>query len=929
MLVDRCSVLESLDESLGRCIGGQGQLVVVSGGLATGKTALLQEFTRTAELDPGVVLLTAAGSQPERSLHMGVVSQLFHSARLSAGIADAAAELIDAETARSAGRTEDQAGEVDAAVLQGLSTLLLELAQSAPVVIGIDDVHHADSASLRVLLHLRRHIQSSPVMLLFGEWVHPGEIVTSLHAEVSRRPDRRVVLNRLTEGGVRELLAIRLGARDAARLAAVCYPLTGGNPLLVSAVAEDCKARAANGCDQGETPLVGAEYRRAVLDCLHRWDRRLLQVGQGLAVLGDLATPKLIGRLLDMTTGIVGQMLDVLDTAGLTETGRFRHPELAATVLESLGTHTRARLHTRAAELLYETGGHPIDIARHVVNSDTVPGPWAVRSLLQAAEKAVSPEETEVGMKGLELALSQCEEPDRRAARTALAQMAWRVNPSAIARHLPALRETLTTGEPSGRIASAVIRHLLWHGDLEQVVQSLPALSRCPDAVHGRLATELSLAHSWIYGTPIDALAGTCRAPGVGDGQVPPPSLTAMWRQGPSDALMQSAEHVLQGRLTDTIPEVGAVALLVLDHAGQRPQALRRYRTLMDSAERQGAISWQALLKAVRADIALRRGEPAAAAGYAGDALSLMHAQSWGVLIGFPLATLISAHTATGDHQRAAALLDRTVPEAMFDTVFGMRYLQARGHHLLAVDRPFAAIDDFELCGALTRQRGLDIPALVPWRTDLAEAQLRLGRRERARRLAVEQLARPASALDARARGVALRIQGVCGRPGEAVALLREAVHVLEEAEDRLELARALAELSRVHQALGELDRARLVARRAELEARYCNVDVSPAPEPRRRTGGKIPLQATPPRRSADITVPGTIAETLSAAEHKVASLAALGHTNREIGRELCITVSTVEQHLTRVYRKLNVHRRTDLQSRLAGLLDLKSASVG
>jgi DNA-binding CsgD family transcriptional regulator len=51
----------------------------------------------------------------------------------------------------------------------------------------------------------------------------------------------------------------------------------------------------------------------------------------------------------------------------------------------------------------------------------------------------------------------------------------------------------------------------------------------------------------------------------------------------------------------------------------------------------------------------------------------------------------------------------------------------------------------------------------------------------------------------------------------------------------------------------------------------------------------------------------------LSDAERRVAALAAQGQTNREISRRLFITVSTVEQHLTRVYRKLGVARRLDL----------------
>jgi DNA-binding CsgD family transcriptional regulator len=66
----------------------------------------------------------------------------------------------------------------------------------------------------------------------------------------------------------------------------------------------------------------------------------------------------------------------------------------------------------------------------------------------------------------------------------------------------------------------------------------------------------------------------------------------------------------------------------------------------------------------------------------------------------------------------------------------------------------------------------------------------------------------------------------------------------------------------------------------------------------------------------------------LSDAERKVAELAAHGHTNREIGRRLYITVSTVEQHLTRVYRKLNVSKRTDLPTRLARLEDPRVVAV-
>ncbi len=66
----------------------------------------------------------------------------------------------------------------------------------------------------------------------------------------------------------------------------------------------------------------------------------------------------------------------------------------------------------------------------------------------------------------------------------------------------------------------------------------------------------------------------------------------------------------------------------------------------------------------------------------------------------------------------------------------------------------------------------------------------------------------------------------------------------------------------------------------------------------------------------------------LSDAEYRVAVLAASNHTNQQIARKLFITVSTVEQHLTRVYRKLNVTKRTDLmrqhpRARLAAMSEV------
>jgi ATP/maltotriose-dependent transcriptional regulator MalT len=271
------------------------------------------------------------------------------------------------------------------------------------------------------------------------------------------------------------------------------------------------------------------------------------------------------------------------------------------------------------------------------------------------------------------------------------------------------------------------------------------------------------------------------------------------------------------------------------------------------------------------------------------------------------------ATTRMGDYEDAAKHLSHAAPSitgALLHSRYGLSYLHARGHHYLATNHAHAALADFLSCGELVRDWGLDLAELVPWRTGAAEAWLRLGNPDQAKLLLYEQLGRPGMA-GSRVRGLALRLLAAASPVARAPEMLTEALELLESCGDRYEQARVLADLSRAHTRLGDERKARMVFRRAWHVAELCGARplcgelLAANGEPR------VPPAPTPPPADAQEY------DTLTSSERRVASLAVMGCTNREIAEKLHVTASTVEQHLTRAYRKLNVKRRRDLPADL------------
>jgi DNA-binding CsgD family transcriptional regulator len=75
---------------------------------------------------------------------------------------------------------------------------------------------------------------------------------------------------------------------------------------------------------------------------------------------------------------------------------------------------------------------------------------------------------------------------------------------------------------------------------------------------------------------------------------------------------------------------------------------------------------------------------------------------------------------------------------------------------------------------------------------------------------------------------------------------------------------------------------------------------------------------ALPARDDELGAIEASLSAALTPAEHRTATLAADGLTNKQIAETLFVTVKAVEKHLGAVYAKLEIGSRREIAARLA-----------
>lgn len=257
-----------------------------------------------------------------------------------------------------------------------------------------------------------------------------------------------------------------------------------------------------------------------------------------------------------------------------------------------------------------------------------------------------------------------------------------------------------------------------------------------------------------------------------------------------------------------------------------------------------------------------------------------------------PAARLAELRVQQGRFDEAAELLagfddDPTTVEAR------VALRLARGEHGGAARLLEARLDDIRRDGLLA----------APLLARLVEAQVAAGDLAAARDAAaeLEQIAEDAGrdrvvAMTLLARG---RIAAAAGDE-DAAPLLRDAVNRFAALGMRPDTARARLELARALAAGGAPDAVEIATRSfAELDALGAAREADEAAALMRSLGAK---PRSGPRAAGQLT----------RREVDVLRLLGEGRTNAEIGARLYISPKTVEHHVARIYRKLDVRRRSE-----------------
>jgi DNA-binding CsgD family transcriptional regulator len=887
--------------------GGARALVLV-GDPGIGKTTLWEAGASLAH-EHGRRVLTARATEPEEKLSF-------------VAVADVLEEVESAELARMPGpqlralevavlRAEPGDSPPDLfAVAAGFTAALRLLSSRGPLLVALDDVPWLDRSSAEALTFAARRLGGRRVRFLLAR--RPGR-PSPLEKAFGPVGIERVELGTLSFGATRALLAERLGLSLPRRVLRRVFESSGGNPLLALELGRLLVERG--------TPEIGDELPLPDLV-----DDLFAERIAGLAgpVRLALLAVALAGSLTRRQLVTIADPLAVEDAAAsgllVVDGSRVRasHPLLAAAARRHSSAAERRALHLelaqtavddtlRASHRALATARPDEDLAATVAEAAAVAvARGAAEDAAELAEHAfrlTPPEAAERAGRLLDLAeyLSIAGERQRV---TELLGPELKSLPPGAARVRACL--ILTDG---------AIRD---NGDIRRYLELAFAESHDDDRLRAAVLAELA------------SNAAGARVEGIEQAEGRAGEALALARSAGTD-VERLALHALawarglRGRPVDDLCELFDAAAGIHVPMSAHPARVRVQRLV-----------WRGEVEAARdalaavESIAVDRGEVLS------QGLHRLHLCELELRVGRfgVVARLVDEWGDRSEreilpwpmYERCRALLaaGRGLPEAerLADDALaraeetGVRWdwleaQRAGGLAALLAHDAARAADSLGAVWQHTREEGVEEPGVFPVAPDLVEALVELGELEEAEevtdrleRLSVEQEHPWGKASVKRCRGLIGLAQR--GYEDRSAALLVEAVEAYGALGLRFDEARSLLVAGRAQRRF----RKWATARRSLGLAAAAFQELG-------AFGWENQARAELERVGARRPAPDGA---LTAAEERVARLAASGLSNKQIAAELFVSVYTVEKHLTHVYAKVGVRSRSQLAHRLNAL---------
>jgi DNA-binding CsgD family transcriptional regulator len=911
MLVGREVECLRVDRVLESARRGRSAVLLISGEAGLGKTSLLRYAIERAE---AMSVVRATGVEFEAELEFSGLLELCRPLLHYLG------DLPDPQARSLRGVLGLEEAQVSDRFGAGAATLglLAAVAEREPLLVVVDDVQWLDAASADALRFATRRLFADRVAVIVAARHGEGRAFEWPGAE-------ELVVAPLDLSATRMLLEREIGSRVPDAVLAELHAATAGNPLALIELPGVLSPDQLAGREPLEQPLaVGVAVERAFA---RRAERLPESTRAALLVLalGSVDDVEAVRRGLS-SAGLDLEALEPAERETLVafDEGRVRflHP-LVRSALTRVASPSDRRAGHRALAHAFDSAGDSERRAWHLAAAALGPDEDAASALAEAGARARERSGFAPAAAALERAarLSPAQ-PHRLERLTDAAECAWRAG--ATDRAVALLDEALAAHPPpqlQGKLSHLRGRLEIYTGSHDSAYSMFLSGARLVEDVDAPLAAVLfgdAVEACFLVGRVREGLAAATRARELApcDGTFADVhadywlarALNCAGRADEAAALFRG----LGPRLSE-VPDGSRVWALTLEsitlgmldlsgegyRVGSEAVAVARTEGPTRLASALSQVSWNGV----------RAGAWERASAAASEGLALARELNQMIHVVEFLSDLTRVEAARGNEHEcrthaaeASALAERhgltIVSEHIRTSLglleFGLGHLEEAVRHLEKTARAVAELGFFD--------RDISPEA------DLVEALLHLGRthgRNGMLRAPIERLERTGPAWG---KAQAARAEALVADDHSFEQDFQRALEFHRVVDDAF--ARARTEL-----AFGE--RLRRAGRRRDARAQlrlaletFDALDASPWVE-RAATELRASGETLRKRKPHD-------SEELTPQELQIALLVADGRTNKEVGAALFLSHKTVEFHLGRIYRKLNLGSRVELARRLA-----------